>query len=254
MKAQYVFSALAALGLSASLGEAATVQFGSLFGYGPETFPNYVVEGDDPLAEYLATEGTYLWFMCVDFDSQDPADVGEVEFYLSFSSEILTGGPWDVINADGRRDEIVGYINNMWFHNEAAVLADLLPDDPWTSPGMAIQYASWMLIESYASGMWSGDYDDAAVDAILANWTGLGDATGTLVENYLRSAMNPASVDSRKVIFGIPLETPTDPNHSRFQSVMFFTSQPIIIPEPSAALLVGAAGVAFLSRRRRQVM
>lgn len=216
------------------------VEFGSLYGYSPASFPTSVVNGNgSSLGESL--EGMNLWFLCLEESATDPSNVSpqQWQYELSLSPDVLTTGIWTGIGAS-ERDSLVNGISNIFFNNQAAIYGDTLSNgSSFNTPGSAMQRAVWALTDSYGS-LWSGELELADIDTIMAANVSY---AGTMVEDYLYSSLTAAD-GSGRVIFG----TPAGATPGSFQSVVLFA--PVPVPEPSALILIGLTGVLVLGRFR----
>jgi hypothetical protein len=220
------------------------VEFGSLYGYSPDSFPTSIYNSNGSLlGESL--EGLSLWFLCLERPATDPAEMPpqQWEYELSLSPDVLTSGIWAGIGA-ADRDSLLNGISNIFINNQAAIYGDTLSDgSSFNDPGSAVQRAAWALTDGYGS-VWTGPLDLNAIDSIMAANVGY---AGTLVENYLYSSLTAAD-GSGRVIFG----TPAGGTPGSFQSVILFS--PVPVPEPSALILIALTGVLVLGRARNRLL
>lgn len=218
-----------------------TVEFGPLYGNDSTNFPTSVIDGDgDSLG--MSLEGVDLWFICLDREADDPSQIDpyQWEYALSTDNAILTSGDWSTY-AD--RNSILNGVTNIFFNNASEIYADTASTGGYDTPGSAMQYAAWAIIDNYGT-VWNGELNQAAIDAIIDFDPSIPD---TLVADYLASSLVANSDATGRVIFGNPAgATPGD-----YQTIMLISPNPI--PEPSGAILLGMAGMFFVLGRRRKM-
>lgn len=189
----------------------------------------------------------YFW-LCMDIFLNYPTDNVLPYNLTSDPSSLISGNQADI--TAGEMATISSAIVNMYLNNQDSILNS----SGYNTTAYDFQVATWYLVRGAATNRWSDTLDATVINNLIDDSTlfwirgNEEDVTTPGFGDLMLSSLNTVP---ESMTWDIQFGTPSGVDNQGFQPLMFLSSTPLPVPEPSSVLFIGLAGALTILRRKR---